>query len=83
MNELDYEIIPIVIMIFILGLVLPKEYFLWAAGIIFIVPQFRIYVRAFWDYRKFKRPKGKYLLVNEAFVSLSCLLFIAIKVYVF
>jgi len=80
MDELDLHIIPLVLMVFILGLVIPSAFLVWPVGAIVLIPQGRIFVRAFWDYPKFGKPKAKYLFVNEVFVILSVLLFIGLKI---
>lgn len=66
-------------MISVCGLVLPSTYLVWSAGAILLVPQGRIFVRAFGDYPKSKKPKAIYLFVNEVFVVLSALLLIGLK----
>ncbi|PCJ29158.1 MAG: hypothetical protein COA99_19740 [Moraxellaceae bacterium] len=82
MDEIDFHIIPIVLMTFILGMTLPFDCYLWLAAIIFITPQGRIYVRAFWDYPRFKKPKGMYIFINEVFVSVSTGLFIGVSIWI-
>jgi hypothetical protein len=49
----------------ILLLALP---FFWGLLGIALFPQGRIYVRAFWDYPKFKRASWPYLVANEGLV---------------
>jgi len=82
MDELDFHVIEIVLMIFIVGLVVPVEYYIWVAKVIFIIPQGRIFVRAFFDYPKFGRAKGMYLLINESFVTLSTGIFIGVSTWI-
>jgi len=57
MDEIDFHIISIVVMTFILGIALPFDYYLWLAAIIFVTPQGRIYVRAFWAIQDLKNLK--------------------------
>ena len=81
MDELDLHIIPIIFMLFILGMLLPATFYGWSALALAVIPQGRIGVSVFWDYAAFNKPKATYLLMNECLVVLSALAFVSINIW--
>lgn len=74
MEELDYEVIPLALIVFLLlwafAFQLTHLHVAWFSFLMFAIPQGQILTRVFIDYPAFKRAKGMYLLVNESLVLL-------------
>ncbi len=67
--DIDLHVTLILAIAFLLGLMIGLQVEgglkLIPLAIVFFVPQGRIYIRAFWDYPKFKKQKAPYLIANE------------------
>lgn len=78
LDELDLHITQMMLFILPLGAIVsfnaPGHYKLIGPGLALLVPQGRIYVRAFWDYPSFGKPKAPYLIVNQAQTLLAVLI---------
>jgi len=83
MKELDFELVQIVILFFIMALALTfasgqgSNWHLWLGALVLIVPQGRLLTRTI-DYRTMKRSAGRYFVVNQIFVGLATALYFVV-----
>lgn len=70
LDELDLHITQMMLFLLPLGAIISANtdgyHKLIGLGVVLLFPQGRIYVRAFWDYPSFGKPKAPYLIVNQA-----------------
>ncbi len=83
MKELDFELVQIVVLFFIMALTLVfasgqgSNWHLWLGALVLIVPQGRLLTRTI-DYRTMKRSAGRYFVVNQVFVGLATALYFVV-----
>jgi len=83
MKELDFELVQIVVLFFIMALSLVfatgqgSNWHLWAGALVLIIPQGRLLTRTI-DYRTMKRSAGRYFMVNQVFVGLATALYFVV-----
>lgn len=84
LDEIDLHITQMMLFILPLGAIIsanaPGHYKLLGLAVVLLLPQGRIYVRAFWDYPSFGKPKTPYLIVNQAQTLLAALICAVIAV---
>ena len=77
-DEVDIHITYIILIILVLAIAiddrLPEAFVYFPTAIALLIPQGRIYVRAFWDYPKFGRKKMPYIIANEIQVIVAVLI---------
>jgi|GEM_PF-1663028 len=71
MEEVDLHLIPIILALFLLGLLTAMVSYYWFVIAILVFPQGRILTRVFVDYPAFGRSGVNYLIANECVVILS------------
>jgi lipid-A-disaccharide synthase-like uncharacterized protein len=80
MKNIDFEILQILIMFFIvaIGLAFAQQntdnWYLWATAALFVIPHGRLVIRLF-DYKKMAKPVLPYFIANEILVGVVVLLY--------
>jgi hypothetical protein len=66
-QQIDFHVVVMPLLLLALAAFLP--HMPWVLIVLAAIPQGRIFMRAFHDYPRFKRPAGIYLIANEVVIA--------------